>query len=231
MPAENIRQKPQVPARKSAILIVDDHPLLRRGLSALIESDPDLSVCGQATSSRSALEAIGRVPTDLAIVDLGLEGSDGLELIKEIKRQHPKVLTLVLSMHDESVYAERSFKAGARGYLTKQELDETVLVAIHRMLDGHRHMSPKMQARFAERYLGGRTVVDGSPLDALSDRELEVFRLIGGGLSTREIAVRLSRSIKTIESHREHIKNKLTLVSGEALVQRAVLWVDTGEAS
>ncbi len=216
---------------KTAILIVDDHPILRRGLTALIESEPNLSVCGEASSCEEALRAIDETEPDLAIVDLGLRESDGLDLIKKIKTNHPGILTLVLSMHNESVYAERSFKAGARGYVTKQELDDTVLIAIGSLLDGKMHMSSKMERLFAEKYLIGHTVEDGSPLDVLTDRELEVYRLIGRGEGTRQIAERLKLSVKTIESHREHLKAKLTLASGAALVQSAVHWVNTGEAS
>lgn len=216
---------------KSAILIVDDHPVLRRGLAALIAGEPDLSVCGQASSCREAIRSIGRITPDLAIIDLGLEGSDGLELVKEIKAFHPEVLTMVLSMHDESLYAERAIHAGARGYVTKQQLDDTVLIAIRRVLDGEIYLSEKLTARFARKYLGGGTRRGDSLLAVLTDRELEVFRLIGHGESTRTIAERLHLSPKTIESHREHLKQKLSLESGAALVRRATHWVDTGEAS
>jgi DNA-binding NarL/FixJ family response regulator len=218
-------------ATPRAILIVDDHPMLRRGLAALIEGEPDLAVCGQAASCEDALRIIGQGKPDLAIVDLGLEGSDGLELIKAIKASHPEVMTMVLSMHDESLYAERAINAGARGYVTKQQLDDTILVAIRRVLDGGIYLSKKMSARFAEKYLAGGSLKDDSPLAVLSDRELEVFRLIGQGGSTREIAERLNLSPKTIESHREHLKQKLTLHTAAALVRRATHWVDTGEAS
>ena len=193
---------------KTAILIVDDHPMLRRGLAALIESEPDL-----------------------AVIDLGLEGSDGLDLVKEIKALHPKVLTMVLSMHDESLYAERTIQAGARGYVTKQQLDDTVLIAIRRLLNGEMYMSEKIGERFAQKFLAGRTLEKDSPLAVLIDRELEVFRLIGQGQGTRLIAQRLHLSIKTIESHREHLKQKLTLQSGAELVRRAIHWIETGRTS
>ena len=228
MPTENTAATRQ---SKRAILIVDDHPMRRRGLAALIDGEPDLTVCGQAASCQEALQAIGQDKPALAIVDLGLEGSDGLDLVKEIKALHPEVLTMVLSMHDESLYAERAINAGARGYLTKLQLDDTILIAIRRVLDGEIYLSEKMSARFAAIYFGGRTLEDDSPLAVLSDRELEVFRLIGQGLGTREIAERLGLSPKTIESHREHLKQKLTLASGADLVRRATHWVDTGEAS
>jgi len=218
------------------ILIVDDHPMLRRGLSALIGSDPGLTVCGQADSHSAALRfiaACGEKRPALAIVDLGLEnGRDGLDLIKDLKATYPEILTLVLSMHDESLYAERAIKAGARGYLSKNQLDETILSAIHRVLASGLYLSAAMGAKIAEKYLVGGATPSGYPsLGDLTDRHLEVFRLLGKGLSTREIAERLHLSPKTVESHREHIKQKLSLHSGAELVRRATLWVRSGDAS
>jgi DNA-binding NarL/FixJ family response regulator len=215
------------PGRKS-ILIVDDHPVLRRGLIALIESDAELAVCGEAASCADALAAIGESAPDLVIVDLALEGSDGLDLIKEMKARHPDLPALVLSMHDEGVYAERALRAGARGYVNKQQLDDAVLVAIHHLLRGEMYLSARLQARFAAKFLGGQTLATDSPLHALSDRELQVFRLIGHGRSTRQIAETLHLSIKTIESHCEHLKQKLGLASATELAHRATQWVETG---
>jgi DNA-binding NarL/FixJ family response regulator len=214
-------------ARKT-ILIVDDHPMFRRGLASLIESEPDLAVCGQAGSSEGALQAAQQSQPDLLIVDLALGESDGLDLVKELKRRHPGIPALVLSMHDESVYAERSLRAGARGYVTKQQLDETVLVAIRRLLAGETYMSGTLEERLAARYVAGRTLATDSPLEVLSDRELQVFRLIGQGRSTRQIAEMLHLSIKTIETHREHIKQKLMVASATELAHRATHWVETG---
>lgn len=216
---------------QKAILIVDDHPILRRGLASLIESTNDLGVCGEAATCRGALEAVARSRPDLVIVDLELDGSDGLDFLKEIKKLHPKVPTLVLSMHDEAVYSERCFRAGARGYVTKQELDDTVLEAIRRVLAGEMSMSEKVKARFAAKFVGGRTLETDSPLNALTDRELQVFRLIGQGRSTRQVAEILHLSVKTIESHREHIKQKLTLETAAELAQRATQWVETGRTA
>ena len=216
------------PPAKKAILIVDDHPVLRRGLAGLIESEPDLAVCGEAANCGAALDAIQETEPDLVIVDLALGGRNGLDLVKDMQRHHPKIPALVLSMHDEAVYAERSLRAGARGYITKQQLDETVLVAIRRLLDGETYMSDKLQQRLAAKFVAGRTLATDSPLDALSNRELQVFRLIGQGRSTRQIAETLSLSIKTIESHREHIKQKLVLESSAELAQRATQWVESG---
>ena len=163
-------------------------------------------------------------------VDLQLEGGDGLDLVKDLKQRHPALPALVLSMHDESVYAERALRAGARGYVTKQQLDETVLAAIRRLLAGETWMSPELEAQLAQQFLGGRTLQGGSPLDALSDRELEVFRWIGRGRSTRQIAESLHLSVKTIESHREHIRDKLAVESAAELVRRAIRWVESGRA-
>jgi len=219
-----------VPTARRTILIVDDHPLLRRGLTSLIESEPDLVVCGEAASCWAALDAIRESPPDLVIVDLALEGSDGLDLVKEMKRHHPAIPALVLSMHDEGVYAVRALRAGARGYVTKQQLDETLLVAIRRLLAGETYMSATLEARLAARFIAGQTLGTDSPVGALSDRELQVFRLIGQGRSTREIATALYLSIKTIESHRDHIRQKLGLESTAELAQRATQWVETGRA-
>jgi DNA-binding NarL/FixJ family response regulator len=222
--------EPGLPARRT-ILLVDDHPLLRHGLVALIKSEPDLDVCGEAATSAAALEAIRAHPPDLAIVDLALDGADGLELIKTMKARHPEIPALVLSMHDEALYAERALRAGARGYVNKQQLEDTLLVAIRRVLNGEMYMSEKMVARFTARFLGGITLEKDSPLAVLTDRELDVFRLIGEGQSTREIAQQLHLSVKTIESYREHIKQKLTLESGAELVRHATLWVEAGRTS
>jgi DNA-binding NarL/FixJ family response regulator len=202
--------------------------MLRRGLAALIESEPDLAVCGEAATYQAALEATRESQPDLVIVDLELDGRDGLDLIKDMKARHSEVPALVLSMHDEAVYAERCLRAGARGYVTKQELDDTVLTAIRRLLAGEVYMSDKLQRRLAVKFVAGRTLDTDSPLDALSDRELQVFRLIGRGRSTRQIAASLTLSIKTIESHVEHIKHKLDLESAAQLAHCAIQWVETG---
>jgi DNA-binding NarL/FixJ family response regulator len=216
------------PASKT-ILIVDDHPMLRRGLAALIESEADLAVCGEAATCAGAREAVRTQPPDLVIVDLVLEGSDGLDLIKEMKARCPQIPIRVLSMHDEAIYPERALRAGARGYVTKQQLDDTVLVAIRRLLDGEMYLSARLEARLASKYLGGQTLAMESPLHVLSDRELQVFRLIGQGRNTRHIAEVLHLSIKTIES-REHIKRKLRVESAAELAHRATQWVETGHA-
>ncbi len=222
--------EPGLPARRT-ILIVDDHPLLRHGLAALIKSVPELEVCGEAATCAAALEAIREHTPDLVIVDIALDGADGLDLIKAMKARHPEIPALVLSMYDEALYAERALRAGARGYVNKQQLDDTLLVAIRRVLNGEMYLSEKTGARFAAKFLGGATLEKDSPLAVLTDRELEVFRLIGQGLCTREISQQLHLSVKTIESYREHIKQKLALESGAELVRRATLWVEGGRTS
>lgn len=219
------------PTGRRTILLVDDHPVLRRGLASLIESEPDLVACGEAATCRAALDAIRESRPDLVIVDLELEGSNGLDLIKDMQRHHPEIPALVLSMHDEAVYAERALRAGARGYITKQQLDDTLLVAIRRLLAGETYLSLALQARLAAKFVAGQTLATDSPLDTLSDRELHVFGLIGRGWSTRQIAETLNLSIKTIESHREHIKQKLGIESAAELAQRATQWVETGRGN
>ncbi len=205
---------------RKRVLVVDDHPILRRGLTALIESEPGLAVCGAVGTRAAALEAIRESQPDLAIVDLALGDEDGLDLVKEIKARYPKVPSLVLSMHDEVVYAERALSAGALGYVAKQDLDETVLGAVRRALAGERYMSEALQRRLAERYVEGRTLETASPIDALSDRELQVFRLIGQGRTTRQIADTLTRSVKTIEvpprAHQEQTRSRVCRRVGPA---------------
>lgn len=209
------------------IFIVDDHPVLRRGLGSLIEAEPDLKVCGEAATRGAALEFIRHTLPDLMTVDIVLAESDGLELVKDTKRLYPKIPILVLSMHDEAVYAERSLRAGARGYVTKQQLDDTVLVAIRHLLAGGTYMSDELKARLAEKYVSGQTLATDSPVSLLSDRQLQVFRLIGQGRNTSQIAQVLHLSVKTIESHREQIKRKLELTTAAELARRATQWVES----
>lgn len=215
-------------ASKTRILLVDDHALVRRGLASLIESERDLRVCGQAANHQDGLAAIITSKPDLVIADLALEDSDGLELIKDIKLLHPNLPVLALSMHDEAVYAERALRAGALGYITKQEIDDKVLNAIRRVLAGKTHLSAAMTRVFSEKFLGGGKCESDTGLEALSDRELQVFTKIGAGNSTRAIALALGLSVKTIESHRENIKTKLELLTGAAVNRSAILWAVSG---
>ncbi|OQK15977.1 hypothetical protein AU255_16415 [Methyloprofundus sedimenti] len=213
---------------KRTVLIVDDHPVLRRGLTALIDFESDLIVCGEAATYPAALEAIQAHQPHLVIVDLELGNRDGLDLVKDIKIRHPLIPLLVLTMHDESMYAERSLRAGAAGYVTKQQLDDTLLIAIRCVLTGKIYMSDQFQGKLAIKYLERQNLTPNSPLVNFTNRELQVFRLIGEGRATRQIAEYLSLSIKTIESHREHIKSKLNLDSASQLAHRATQWVDNG---
>ena len=214
-------RKPQ-PRR---ILLVDDHPIVRQGLAQLINQEKDLEVCGEAVDRAEALAAIKQQPPSLAVVDLSLRSSDGLDLIKDIREQAPGLPVLVLSMHDESVYAERALRAGARGYIMKQEALEKVLQAIHRILAGDIYLSEKMQMRLLRAVTSVHGDAGASPVARLSDRELEVFQLTGQGLGTREIAGRLGLSIKTVESHYARIKQKLNLRNATEVLQSATLWV------
>jgi DNA-binding NarL/FixJ family response regulator len=228
-----------MPAKKShsdkpagtRILIVDDHALLRRGLASLIETEADLRVCAEADSRRSGLDAILASKPDLVIADLSLKDSDGLEMIKDIKRLHPYLPILVVSMHDEMTYAERALRAGAGGYVTKQEIDGTVIIAIRRLLAGEVHISDKLSRHFAKRFVVGESLGTREGVEMLSDRELEVFKMIGRGKTTREIALLLGLSVKTIESYREHLKLKLNQQSGVGLSHCAILWIESGRLS
>lgn len=218
-----------VEKKRAQILIVDDHPILCQGMTAFINSQDDLHVGATAQSIGEALETLESFNPDLFIVDITLgEGrASGLDLIKRLTRDYPKTPVLVLSMHDESVYAERSIRAGAKGYVMKQEALETLLTAIRTVLTGKMYISPNMAETVMWRYFHGESVEDDTPERSLSNRELEVFEMLGHGKSTRQIAESLSLSIKTIETHRSKIKNKLGIQSGNELVRRAVEWVTT----
>ncbi len=209
------------PPRKSRILIIDDHPIVRERLGELINQEPDLIVCGEADDGHSAMEAIVKTLPDLALVDISLKETYGIELVKDIKNQYPKVLTLVLSMHEESLYAERALRAGARGYITKQEASRTVIGAIRLVLRGGIYASERMAGILLGR-VAGDPKSDGSPADRLSDRELEIFQLLGSGLAVREIAKRLHISVKTVEAHRTHIKEKLNIRTSPELLRYAI---------
>jgi DNA-binding NarL/FixJ family response regulator len=205
------------------VLIVDDHPLVREGLAARISTQPDLQVCGEASTIDEALALIGTTRPDLVIVDLALKQGSGLDLIKRASASRPSAKILVVSAYEESLFAERALRAGARGYINKQELQGAVLRAIRAVLRDQLYLSDEMARRLAGRALGRKPAIRG--VGALSDRELQVFELIGRGHSTREIAQQLKRSVHTIESHREKIRAKLNLRSGSELTQQAVRWV------
>jgi DNA-binding NarL/FixJ family response regulator len=212
------------PAR---ILIVDDHPLLRQGITQLINEEKDMHVVGEADDPNRALGAIAACNPDVVILDLSLKGTSGIELLKNIKVRYPRLLVLILSMHDESVYAQRALRAGAAGYIMKQEATERVLVALRRVLAGEVYLSDDLGARLLNRLVGGKSSLNGSPIEELSDRELEIFGLIGQGHGTRPIAEKLHLSVKTVESHRAHIKEKLNLKNATELVHHAIQWVQS----
>jgi DNA-binding NarL/FixJ family response regulator len=209
------------------ILLVDDHPIVLQGLTQVVNHSPSLMVCGQALNAEEALQAVEQLKPDLVIVDISLRGTGGLDLIKTLGDRQPDLPVLVLSMHDESLYAERAIRAGARGYIMKEEATEKLLSAIHRVLEREIYLSEKMSRKLLSQLVSRRRSKEGSPIDVLSDRELEVFQLIGQGYSTRQIAERLRVSGKTVESHREHIKDKLKLRSATELMQHAFQWVQS----
>lgn len=212
--------------QKTKILLVDDHPLVREWLATLINQQSDLEVCGETDSAPKALQLLARVNPQIAIVDISMAGGSGLELIKNFKASHPQVMIIVLSMHDEALYAERALRAGARGYIMKRDATKGVLQAIRSVLDGKLYLSDKMAMVMAEKFVAGRPAATGSVLEKLSDRELEVFQLLGCGYSTRRIAEELHVSVKTIQAFCARIKEKLGLVNATELMREATRWHD-----
>jgi DNA-binding NarL/FixJ family response regulator len=218
--------KPQMipQGKKCRVLLVDDHPIVRQGLALLIEREADLSVCGEADGAHAAFQAIGALQPDIVVLDISLSGPDGLDVLKEIRMKSGSLPVLILSMHDETIYAERAMRAGANGYIMKQEATEKVLVAIRRILQGDVYLSDRLTNTMLQQFVHGTAQTKGSPLVNLTDRELEVFRLIGEGHGTRQIADQLHLSVKTIESYQAHIKEKLALRNARELVQHAIEW-------
>jgi len=209
------------------IVVVDDHPIIRQGLENLINHEDDLLVCAQAENAYEAMKAIKKTSPDLIIVDISLEGESGLELIKTIKSQHINLSILVLSMHDESLYAERVLRAGANGYIMKQKGTEKLIIAIRKILSGQEYISDDIMMRMIHKFVGQRPEVNNHSTESLSDRELEVFLLIGQGFGTRKIASQLFLSVKTIETYRAHIKEKLNLADSSELLRYAIQWVNS----
>ena len=210
---------------KRAVFVIDDHPIVREGLTQLINREPDLIVCGTAEDIYEALKAMQTLKPDIALADISLKGADGIELIKNLKLRMPALPVLVLSIHDESIYAPRALRAGARGFIMKQEATENVLLALRRVLSGEIYLSKRMANKMLQQFVGAPATAQKFSIDRLSDRELEVFRLIGQGYGTRRIAEELRLSVKTVESYREHIKEKLTLSDASELVQHAIQWL------
>jgi DNA-binding NarL/FixJ family response regulator len=219
--------KHKIPSKR--VLIVDDHPMMRTGLAQLIDNEPDLKVSAEADNAGQALDAVARQPFDLILLDISLPDKNGLELIKDIQTLRPDLPILVVSMHDEMLYAERVLRAGGRGYIMKQEGGKKFLQAIRHVLGGQVYVSEKMSARILENVSGRRAGAPASPIERLTDREFEVFQLIGQGVGTRDIAGRLRLSVKTIEVHRVNIKGKLKLRTATDLVSHAIRWVEAGQ--
>jgi len=221
----------EVSARRTAadgrtirVVIVDDHPVVRQGLSLLLEQEGDMVCVGEAETTVDALKVLEETRPDVAVVDISLRDSSGIELVKDIRIRWPEMLALVLSMHDESFYAERVLRAGARGYVTKDEVGEKVITAIRRVLTGEIYLSDRMSSKMLCKLVDNRQPA-GVSVECLSDRELQVFEMIGQGQGTRNIAEALHLSTKTIESHRERIKKKLQFTNASELLQHAIQWV------
>jgi DNA-binding NarL/FixJ family response regulator len=226
-PARNGRDQS---GKRKRILIVDDHPMIREHLAQLINQAGDLLVCGEAETAPMAMEKLDELRPDLAIVDLSLNGSSGLELIKDMKAVTPELPILVLSMHDETRYAPRALRAGASGYINKHEATEKVMEAIRRVLAGELYVSEKVAGLILRQFVGQPHSVETNGVSGLTDRELEVFQLIGQGRSTREIAEALRLSVKTIEAHRANMSRKLNVTNAVELTQLAVHWVEREES-
>jgi DNA-binding NarL/FixJ family response regulator len=218
--AESSSKKPQ----RIRILLVDDHPLVRERLAEILNREADLHVCGEAEDRHQALEAVERKRPDLVIVDLTLKNSDGLELIKDLHSRWPKLLMLVVSMHDESLYAERAIRAGARGFITKQEATRSILLAVRRVLSGNIYLNENTATHLISRLTARPGSVGATPAELLGDRELQVFELTGRGLNTRQIAGRLHIGVKTAETYRARIREKLNLKDPTDLLQLAIAW-------
>ena len=228
MPARKTTSTKSTAAR---VLVIDDHPVVRQGFSELIDQTTDLKVCGQAQDATSAREMLGATNPDVLVLDLSLEGASGLDFLESLKATHPKLPVLVLSMHDESLYAERALRAGARGYIMKERPIQEVMTAIRRVLAGEIYLSDKMSARLLRRAVMGEAAGTTSAVESLSNRELQVFELIGQGYETGDIALKLHLSVKTVHTHRENIKRKLNLASGTELHQQAFMWVQREPAA
>lgn len=217
-------------ARKK-ILVVDDHPMTRAGVAHLLNKQADMIVCGEMGSPAEALSEIPKSRPDLLLTDLTMPGRSGVEFIKDVLALYPSLPILIVSMHDEVIYAERALRAGARGYIMKEAGGEKLLEAIRRVLSGQVYVSEQMSARILDNLSGSKPRGSHSPIEKLSDREFEIFQLIGQGKSTRDIAKQLHLSPKTVDVHRGHIKEKLELKDATSLVRHAVRWVETQDTN
>lgn len=212
---------------KKRVLIVDDHPIVRDGLITIIDHDKDLTVCGEADEPQEALKAISELRPDVVIVDITLKDSDGIELTKSIKARYPRLPVIVLSIHDESVYAERALRAGAQAYLMKEVVSDNIVTAIRTVLSGEIYVSNTMGKKMLRKLAAGKADTISGPMDSLSDRELEIFRLIGQGYKPSKIAKSMHLSVKTVETYRARIKEKLNLADADELLRYAIRWVSS----
>ena len=222
---------PAVGQERKRILIVDDHPFMRAGLAQLIDKQSDLEVCGEAGDPSEAMRKLGQMSVDLVLTDITMPGRSGIEFIKDVQAIHPKMPMLVVSMHDEVIYAERVLRAGARGYIMKEAGGENLLFAIRQVLGGQVYVSPRVSAKILDDLSSRKPRGSSSPIEKLSDREFEIFQLVGQGKSTRDIAEQLNLSPKTVDVHRANIREKLELKDATALVRHAVRWVETQGAA
>jgi DNA-binding NarL/FixJ family response regulator len=214
-------------ARKSRVFVVDDHPLVREGLTNLINGQDDLTVCGEAKDSAQAINGIGKARPNVALIDISLENESGLELLKQLKTQFPQVALIILSMHDEALYAERALRAGAQGYVMKHETSKSVLASIRRVLEGGVYVSERIVKRMALKLTSSRKPIITSPVERLSDRELEIFRLLGQGRTTSQIAADLNLSLKTVQAYCARAKEKFGVASLTELLHAAIRWDDS----
>jgi DNA-binding NarL/FixJ family response regulator len=215
------------PEKPTSIVLVDDHPIVRERLAEVLAREPGLVVCGEAESHRQALEVIAATGPDLAIIDLSLKNSHGLDLIKDLRSLYPHLLILVLSMHDGALHAERAIRAGAHGYITKQEATKKILLAIRKVLQGGMYLNETMSAQISSQMFGNRNRQFGG-IDRLTDRELRVLELLGRGYAVRHIAEALDLNVKTVETYRSRIKEKLALDDATEVLQYAIKWIHTG---
>lgn len=229
MPSKRANSKPE--RKKARVLIVDDHPVLRQGIGQMINGESDLTVCGEADNAGDALVAVEKLQPDLVVVDISLRDTSGLDLIKDIRHRYATLPVLVLSAHSESTYAERALRAGAKGYVMKDSPVECLIEAVRKVLGGEIYTSEKLTSTLLHKvFASGSETASTSLVDLLTDREFEVFQLIGKGLGTRQIAENLHLSVKTIETHRAHIKEKLQLKSAFELIQCAIQWAQQNDA-
>ncbi|MBL7188993.1 MAG: response regulator transcription factor [Phycisphaerae bacterium] len=222
------RQRPASDSKKK-VFIVDDHPVVRDGLITLIEHEQDLKVCGDADDAAEAIKSVSSLKPDVVIVDIGLKSSDGIELTKSIKMQHPRLPVVVFSIHDESVYAERALRAGASAYLMKEVISENVITAVRAVLRGEIYVSDQIAKKFLGNAFQGKSDAGTDPVSKLSNREFEIFRLIGAGYKASQIADRMHLSVKTIETYRARIKEKLNISDASKLLRYAIKWVSSDD--